>query len=155
MIAAQHGKHVVVTAPGALVDNASLTCNVIDTKGFAYCTIDVQLGATDIGITTLKVQEADVGSGSSLTNGADVTGLIWGTSANIAGTTSTVPSATDDNKCFRFEIDLRGRKQFLLPVVTVGDGAAGGYVTVTANLSRASDCPVTASQRGYAEILRV
>ena len=155
MIHAQHEKHVVVTAPGALVDDASLTCNVIDTKGYGYCTIDVQLGATDIGITTLKVQEANVGSGSSLTSGADVTGLIWGTSLNIAGATSTVPSSTNDNTCFRFEIDLRGRKRFLLPVVTVGNGSVGGYVTVTAKLSRPTDCPVTAAERGCTEILRV
>lgn len=156
MIAAQHEKHVVVTAPGALVDDASLTCNVIDCKGYGYLTVDVQLGATDIGVTALKLQESDVAaSATALTNGADVTGCIWGTSANIAGSTSTLPSATNDNTCFRFEVDLRGRKRYILPVVTVGNGSVGGYVTVTAKLSRPQDCPVTASERGCTEILRV
>lgn len=156
MIPAQHEKHVVVTAPGALVDAASLTCNVIDTKGYGYLTIDLQLGATDIGVTALKLTESDVAaSATALTNGADITGTVWGTASNIAGSTSTLPSATNDNTAFRWEIDLKGRKRYILPVVTIGDGSAGGYYTVTAKLSRPQDCPVTAAERGFTEIVRL
>lgn len=155
MISAQLNKWVSCTPPAAIVDDASLTCNVIDTKGYDYCEIFVYLGATDIATVAMKVQEADVGSGSSLTSGADVTGLVSGTSTNIAGSTSALPSATDDNKCFKFEVALQGRKRFLLPVVTGGNGAAGTYYTVFALLSKAEVAGLTAAERGFGDILRV
>lgn len=152
MNSAQHDKFVMLTAPGALIDDASLTTTTLDTQGFSYCRIFVVLGATDIALTALKVQEDD---DVNLGTVADVTGLIYGTSADIAGSTSALPSATDDNKCFAFEISLQGRKRYLDLVATVGNGSAGGYVTAFALLSRASDIPVTKTERGYGNILRV
>lgn len=150
MIHAQNEKTVIVTAPGALLDNASATTTEIDTLGYDYCKIKVILGATDIALTALKVQESDT-SGSGF---ADVTGLVYGTSENIAGDTSALPSATDDNKVFGFEIDLKARKRYLDVVATVGNGTNGAYVAIIAELSRAKDEPVTASERGYGDILR-
>lgn len=146
----QHDKFVSVTPPGAIVDNASLTTASIDTLGYAYCRIFVRLGAMDIAMTALKVQESDNDSSY-----ADVTGLVYGTSTDIAGSTSALPSATDDNKCFVFEIDLRGRKRYLDVVATCGDGAAGTYVDVFALLSHAQSVPVTKTERNYGNILRV
>jgi len=150
MITAQNDKFVSITPPGALYDNTSLTTASIDTAGFEYLRVFVYLGATDIAMTALKVQESD-------TDGSygDVTGLIYGTSNGIAGTASSLPSATDDNKCFVFEIDLRGRKRYLDLVATFGDGTVGGYAAAWGLLSRASDYPVTASERGFGNILRV
>lgn len=156
MINAQSPTVFVVTAPGALVDNNSLTCNVIDTKGYDYCEVEVILGATDVAATAMKIQESDTkSSATALTSGADVTGLVYGTSTDIAGSTSALPSATDDNKVFKFEIDCRGRKRYLLPVVTGGDGTSGAYYTVIARLSKAEIQPTSASARGYGNILRV
>jgi hypothetical protein len=152
MIAAQQDKWVSVTPPAAIVDNASLTTAIIDTKGYAYARIFCYLGATDIAMTALKVQESD---DSGMSGAADVTGLVAGTSTNIAGSTSALPSSTDDNKCFVFEIDLRGRKRYLDLVATCGDGAAGTYATCFALLSRAADVPQTATERGFGDILRV
>lgn len=151
MINAQNTRWVSVTPPAAIVDNASLTTSEIDTAGYDYCEVYVYLGATDIAMTALKMQESDT-SGSGF---ADVTGLVYGTSAGIAGTTSALPTATDDNKCFKFEIDLRGRKRYLDLVATCGDGAAGTYATAFALLSRAKDTPVTATERNFGNILRV
>jgi hypothetical protein len=152
MNAAQHDKFVPITPPGAIVDNASLTTATIDTAGFAYLRVMVVLGATDIAMTALKLQESD---NSGMSGAADITGLIYGTSAGIAGTTSALPTADDDDKCFTFEVDLRGRKRYIDLVATVGNGSAGTYITAFALLSRASDCPVSASERGYGNILRV
>ena len=152
MIAAQNDKWVSVTPPGALVDNASLTTSTIDTAGYAYARICVYLGATDIAMTALKVQESD---DSGMSGAADITGLVYGTSNGISGSASTLPSATDDNKCFTFEIDLRGRKRYLDLVATFGDGTVGGYAAAFCLLSRASDAPVSASERGFGNILRV
>lgn len=148
-------KWVSVTPPAAIVDNAALTCNVIDTLGYDFCQIYVYTGATDIAAVAMKVQESDTKSNTTaLTSGADVTGLVSGTSNNIAGSTSALPTSTADNTCYLFEVDCRGRKRYLLPVVTAGDGAAGSYYAIHAELSAPEVAPVTASERGCLEILR-
>ena len=149
---AQHDKFVSITPPAAIVDNASYTTATIDTAGFAYLRVLVYLGATDIAMTALKLQESD---DSGMSGAADITGLVYGTSASIAGTTSALPSATDDNKCFLFEVDLRGRKRYIDLVATAGDGSAGTYLAAFALLSRAGDVGVSASDRGFGAILRV
>jgi hypothetical protein len=146
----QNTKLVSITPPAAIVDNASYTTGSIDTQGWDYLQVVVYLGATDIAMTALKLQESD-------TDGSygDVTGLVFGTSSNIAGSTSTLPSATDDNKFFVFDVDLRGRKRYFDLVATAGDGTAGTFLTAFAILSRGKDQPVTAAERGASQILRV
>jgi len=145
-------KAFAVNQPTALHDNESLTCNVIDCAGYDDLEIIFMLGATDIAVTALKLQEADAKtSATALTSGADVAGSIFGTSNNDTGSASTLPSATDDNKLYSFKVDLRGRKRYLLPVVTFGDGTVGGYGAVIALLSRAKDAPRTAVEAGYAQ----
>lgn len=135
-----NSKYVAVTSPNAILDDASATTNEIDTLGFDYCTILVQLGATDIAMGALKVQESDT-SGSDF---ADVTGLV------ASGTTGDgrLPTATDDNKVFAFFIDLRGRKRYLDLVATAGNGSLGTYVSAVAILSRAATAPSSSSGRG-------
>lgn len=150
MIHAQQTKIVNLTPPGALVDNASLTVAELDTLGYDYCEIYLILGATDIAMSALTLLEGDV-SGTV----AAVTAGTWGTAANHVGTTSTLPSATDDNKIFKFELDLTKRKRYLDLTATVGDGTAGGYYTVIAILSRAKDTPTTAAEAGCKEIIRI
>ena len=150
-IAAQNCKLVSVTPPAAIVDNASYTTSEIDTLGFDYAKIVVYLGATDIAMTALAVTESDTSGAGH----ANVSGLVWGTAENIAGSTSTLPSATDDNKFFVFDIDLKGRKRYLDVTATAGDGTSGTFAVIWAELSRAEDTPTTAAQRGAAEVLRV
>lgn len=153
MHAQQMDKFTSITPPAVIVDNASYTTATVDTLGYDYCRIFAYLGATDIAMVDLKVQESD---DSGMSGAADVTGLVYGTSTNIAGSTSSLPSATDDNKCFVFEIDLRGgRKRYLDLVATAGNGAAGTYLTAFALLSRAENTGLTASARGFGDILRV
>ena len=151
MIQAQEKKYVNLTPPAAIVDNASLTVAELDCLGWDYCEILVILGATDIAMSALTVTESDTsGSGHG-----DVTGLIFGTSANTAGDTSSLPAATDDNDIFKFEIDLRKRKRYLDLTATVGNGTAGAYVAVIAILSRGRVTPSTAAEAGCNQILRV
>jgi hypothetical protein len=138
---------VVVTPPAAILDNASATTSVIDTLGFNYCTIYVLLGATDIAMAALKVQESDAAaSGTALTSGADISGLDY---------SAALPDASADNTIRAFDIDLRGRKRYLDVVATAGDGSAGTYITIWAELSRGEEVPVTAAQRGLAAVLAV
>jgi hypothetical protein len=144
-------KFVSVTPPAAIKDNAAWTCAEIDTQGYDYLTVIAYLGATDIAMAALQVTEADV----SATSHAAVTGLVYGTSTNIAGATSALPTADDDNKAFAFEVDLRGRKRYLQLGATAGDGSSGSFLAAFALLWKADQTPVTAAARGFGDILRV
>jgi WD40 repeat protein len=144
VILSQLSKFVMVTAPGAIVDNASLTTTSIDTKGFDYCDIFVLLGATDIAMAALKVSESD--DDSSYT---DITG------ADFSVSPATLPSASADNTAVHVGVDMRGRKRYLDVTATGGDGTAGAYITVIAFLSRAEQAPVTATNRGLGQSLIV
>jgi len=147
----QATKIVNAIPPGAIKDDADFVAAEIDCKDYDFALVLVALGATDIAVATLKLTECDTTGGSF----GDVTGAIWGTSANIAGATSTLPSATDDNKIFAIEVDCRKRKRFLKLAATAGNGSAGTYASAVAILSRGDIAPVTAAERGCGEILRV
>ena len=149
MNSAQQTKFVSVTPPAAIIDNAAVTTAAIDTLGWDYLEVFVYLGATDIAMTVCKLQTSDT-DGSY----ADLTGAVYGTSTDIAGSTSALPIATDDNKCFKIEVDLRGKKRYFDLAATCGDGTAGTYITAFAILSRGDAPATTASGRGHGNILR-
>lgn len=144
-------KVLAVTNPVAIKDNVAWTTTEVDSKGFEYAVFYVMLGATDIAVAVLKLQESDT-SGSGFT---DVTGAIYGTSTNTAGSTSTLPNATDDDAIFAIEVDLRNRKRFLDLSMTAGDGATGTYAAAWCELWRGAETPMTATDRGASQILRV
>lgn len=133
-------KKVSITPPAAIVDNASLTCAAVDTKGYDALEITVYTGATDIAYTALKLTESDDDSSYSDIDGSDYTGAY--------------PSATDDNKFTGWQIDLKGRKtkRYVKPVVTFGDGTVGGYATLWGELSRAEEEPHDKTTKGYAHL---
>jgi len=154
MLHSQNQKYFLVTPLASIIDNASAVTNVVDVSGFDSCPILVLYGAMDIATTVLKVQEADVASdATTLTSGADVTGLVFGTSTNSLDATSSLPTATSDNTIFAFHVDPRGRKKYLKPVVTLGDGTSGTFVTLLAILTRGSATPYTAATRGLSQEL--
>ena len=141
--------------PQVIVNGTAWNSNVIDTRDFAYCEILVSLGALDAALTVLKVQEADAETnGTTLTNGADVTGLIFGTSTGSEGSASTLPSATADNLLYALNIDLKGRKRYLQIQATIASGSAGGYLSALARLSRDAVAPITATGFGCAQVLQ-
>ena len=151
MVINQMQKAFLVIPPTAIVDNAAFTEIEIDTLGFDYCTVYACLGATDIAMAGLKMQQSDSTGASQV----DITGLVYGTSTNTEGDTSALPTALEDDLIFGFDIDLRGIKRYLTCVATAGDGAAGTYLTVVALLSRAEDGPATAATRGCSQMLRI
>ena len=103
-------------------------------------------------MTALTLTESDTaGSGH-----ANITGAVYGTSADIEGSTSTLPTSTDDNGIFGFEVDLRSRKRYIDLTATVGNGTNGAYLTVISRLSRAKICPGnTLSEKGLTGCVRV
>lgn len=144
-------KFVNLTPPAAIIDNSAVTVAELDTLGYDHAQIVVILGATDIAMSALSVTESDAsGSGH-----AAVTGLVYGTSTDIDGTTSTLPAADDDNGIFLFDIDLRGRKRYLDMSATVGDGTAGTFITIIAVLSSADESPTTVAGTGCAGVLQL
>lgn len=143
--------------PGVKKDNAAFVANAIDTKDWERATFIFTLGDSDIAMAALKVQEADaIDDATTLTSGADVTGAIFGTSANTTGSTSSLPSATDDNKVYTVEMDLRGsRKRYLQLQATAGDGSTGTYGSAICILSRGKIISATVTDRGIAQTLRL
>lgn len=142
----QQTKAVLVTPPAAIIDNAAVTTTAIDTLGFNKVSVYVILGATDIAMTELKLQESDA---SNMGSAADITGLVYGTSTDPdSGSTSALPIATDDNKVFALHCDLKGRKRYLDVSATCGDGSAGTYITIVAFLYNGLNVPTTAAERG-------
>jgi hypothetical protein len=144
-------KYVEITNPGALLDNASATTGEVDTLGFDYAVVVVQLGATDGGLTALQVTESDTtGSGHTA-----VTGLVYGTSTNTADATSTLPTASSDDQALAFFIDLRARKRYLDLDITAPNTTSGAYVSAFAILFKSNIAPNTASEWGFDQVLRV
>ncbi len=149
MIAATGMKLVNVTPPVVALNTESAVTGTIDTLGYDHCTIVVQFGVMNIAMTALKVQESDL---ANMSGGADITGCVSGTSTNIDGTTSALPLSTADNTLYVFDIDLKARKRYIDLVATAGIGST--LMTALAILSRAEQTPITAAQRGAAEVLR-
>lgn len=135
MIHAQNAKAVIAAAPDVL-DNESATAVVIDSKGFEYLTVYSLVGATDIALSALKVQECDTSDGQF----GDIEGAAI----------SPLPTATDDNKVYGFFITLIGRKRYFKLVATAGDGSAGVNFAALALLTRARVGTDDAASRGLA-----
>ena len=146
-----NAKWFQVVVPTAIVDDGSWDGNEINTIGYDYLEVAVNLGALDIALTALKLREADATGGTF----SDVTGCVFGTSVNSAGDTSALPVATDDNKIFLFNVSLIGLKPFIDLIATIDDGSTGGYLTAMARLSRAETGPNTAAEMGASQVLQV
>lgn len=147
----QSGKYAVAIAPAAILDNSSATASEIDTKDARQCEVVIQLGATDIALTALKLQESDE-SGGSFT---DVSGADFDGGSDIDGTTLALPSATDDNQTCVFQVNLDKRKRYLKVVATFGDGTSGGYVAGVARLSELRGGIETSAEAADGGVCRV
>ena len=123
-------KSVSAIKPAAIIDNASATADVIDCRGFDFALINIQLGATDIALTALKVQQCSTSGGVY----ADITGATFAGGTGYNGATLALPSATDDGQVCPFMIDMRGKEPFLKVVATFGDGTSGGFIAGVAVL---------------------
>lgn len=151
MIEAQACKYIAAIPPEAIKDNTSATNVAVDCRGFSYAEFPVQLGATDIAVTALKLTECDTSGGSY----TDITGATFNGGTSADGVTLALPSATDDNQVHAFQVNMVGRKPFIKVVVTFGDGSVGGFVACTARLSRASFLSGTATDKAAGGICRV
>lgn len=144
-------KVVNVIAPQVIKDDASWTESNIDTLGFSSVNVLFSLGASDIAMAALKLQESDDAS-----TWTDITGLVYGTSTNIAGSTSALPSADDYNKVYEFSIrNMTGRKRYIQIVATAGNGSAGTYGSCIALLGNADTITLNAAGLGLGDCLAI
>lgn len=149
MIEAQNSKYAIAAAPGAILKNATATAVAVDTKGYDYAELIIAIGANDAGVTALKLTECDESGGSY----TDVPKSAFGTDADITGTKTVLPSATDANEIVAYQVNLLGRKRFLKIVLTAANVGTGAYVSAVARLSR-GDMPVTNAQAGALAVVR-
>lgn len=147
----QQAKYVRAISPAAILDDSSATSTVIDARDYDYCTIVVQLGATDIALTALKVQTCATSGGSYV----DLSGATFDGGTSPDGTTLALPSSTDDNQTCVFQIDMRGKNPFLQVVATFGNGSAGGYIAAVAILTKAALSPSTSATMADGDVCRV
>jgi hypothetical protein len=148
---AQFGKYVVAIAPAAILDDASATAAEIDCKGASYAEVILQIGATDIAMAALKLQESDTSGGSFV----DVAGATFDGGENTDGETLALPSATDDGQTCVFQVSLLGRKRFLKVVATLGNGSAGGFISGVARLSALAQVPSLDTELASGGVCRV
>lgn len=147
-----NAKFVQVVAPVAIVDDASWTTTEIDTLGYDYLTVVVNIGATDIAMAALKMQA----SHTTGTGFADVTGLDMDGDTDAFGGTAALPSATDDNSLVIFQADLKvGNYRYWDLVATAGDGTSGTFLSAVAILTEGEVSPTTAAAMGAETVLRI
>jgi len=138
----QNCKFVNVTPPAAIVDNAAFTTAAVDTAGFGACLFIVQLGALDIAVAAMKLQESDA---SNMSPAVDITG------ADFSVSPLTLPSATADNGLFGIFVNCIGRKRYLDLSLTGGDGSTGSFASVLAILYRPQEGASNATKRGFSQ----
>lgn len=146
----QNAKYVSAINPAAIINNTSATSAVIDTRGYAHCTIVLQLGATDIAMTALKIESCATSGGVY----ADLSGATFSSGTGVGGASLALPSATDDGQTIVFQLDMRGKNPFLKVVATFGNGSTGGFIAGVAILTHAALAPSTSSTMADGDVYR-
>ena len=114
--------------PGAIKDNAAWTAYVIDKQtdlphGCKGVLFAIALGATDIALAALKVQESDTKSTST---------ALGGTPADVHDM-ATKPAADDDNEIHLLYVPIEKiTERYFQLQGTAGDGSAGTYLSAIA-----------------------
>ena len=138
-------KQVILNLSGSTSGVTVLTGSV-DTRGFGYISIAVLANSTAAVHTTVannSLEESDDNSTfTAISAAAPGTGF----------TPSTVTVVSSGPKII-YNVDLRGRKRYLK--VTVGLAATATGVGIVADLSRASDAPVSATVQGAAYLVQI
>jgi hypothetical protein len=143
----QNVKFVNVCHPAAIVDNADFVTGAIDTAGFGKLAVIFSLGATDIAMAALKLQQSD---DSGMSGAADIAGTVFGASGAPA-----LPSATDDNKIYAFHVSLQGKRRYIDLVATAGNGSLGTFGSAIAVLYNGNDFDPTAVDQNVGAVVYV
>lgn len=130
-------KYIAITPPAAIVDAAAFTTAAADCKGFGHLTIVAQFGALDIAPASASIRMSDASNMGSPTTIA------------TGGTDFALATASDSDNLFHvFDVDLTDKQRYIDFEITGGDGSLGTYLSVLAILSRPSESPNSATERG-------
>jgi len=144
MIEALRHRTVIVGSPKVISDNAAVTTAILDAVGAGWVTFLIVLGAMDIAVAALKLTESD---DSGMSGATDVPG------ADFSVLPATLPSATADDTVVAIHVNMLGRKRYLDLTFTTGDGSAGTYSTVLAQMFGLQQTPDSAETRGFGQEL--
>jgi len=148
---AQEIRLVQITPPQILVNGAGWVCAELDTLGYDYCTLVVQLGTIGADMAALSVTESnDAGQNHVAIPAATLGNALC---LNIDGDASAIPVNADDDTFQVFQFDLQHRRRYLQLVATAG--AANSYMSAFAILTRAKTKPVTMADMGCNEVIRI
>ncbi len=130
--------------PGVIKDNAPFVSNVIDrqadvptdAKGVLFV---VQLGATDVAASVLRVQQSDTKTDATTLGGSPTTVHDF----------ATKPGANDDNALFGVYVPTsKWTERYLQLQATAGDGTTGTYLSALAVFDQPGTTGTTAADLG-------
>ena len=64
-----------------------------------------------------------------------------------------LPQSTDGNTIFDILVNLKGQQRFVQPVLTIGSGATGAFLTMIGELYFAEFIPPTTASKGEAGLI--
>ena len=140
-------KVVNLIPPQSLADStATDAAAVVDTHGWNKLSVYASLGAAAEPFTVFKLQESVNANGTS---GSDITGMIYGTSADVAGATSALPLAADANKVFCFELNVSIlTKRYVTAVFTKTAAGVTEIQAIAVLQNSGPDAPATIAEQG-------
>jgi hypothetical protein len=136
-----------VIPPVAIKDDAAWVSTILDQNtdipsGARGVLFVIALGATDIAMAALKVQQSDAKTNdTTLDGGADL--------HNVA----TKPGADDDNKIWLVYVPIaKWTKRYLQLQATAGDGTSGTFMAAVAIYDLPGESEVTAESLGAGNV---
>ncbi len=132
------------TISGTLTNGGTALVEPIDCIGYDYAQIDVilsKMNTTSNAPTTVKLGEADVTGTSNYTTITTFSGAT-ATATNVGFLIPVTGVITDNPNVYRFNVDLRGRKRYLMVSATPVTTAS---CVVNARLGRAEFSPTNAA----------
>ena len=128
-------KYVTVVVPGATVASNATASGSIDTLGYNYCDILVQVGTSATASHTL----------SALILSHNTSAATGGTALATGDTDFTIPTADRTTPMAALRVDLRGKHRYLVLQLTPDTSA---YVSAFAHLYKGDESPNTATKAG-------
>lgn len=138
MIHAQNVKYAPIINPVSL-SSATATSLIVDTRGFSYADVVIQLGAAAGVISVLKLQEDAAADGNTA---VDITGAAF--------TGSDLPGTSSDGDVLSIKLPLGGVRERYLKLVVTESGTGATLIGAMVHLSQANEAPDTATLRGLA-----
>lgn len=145
---APHMTKVCLCLAPISANSAAYTILVVDTLGYRHARFIFNFGVVGSAPTVLKLTSAEpttaptIGTDTTLTGAADLTGAVYGT--GTAPALSTVVAAS----IHVIDVDLKGKNRYFLPAVTAGTTT---LCAITCQLFHPEIMPDTTAEKGLTQ----